>query len=269
MSGIVGSASSPTSSGAGHARRPVAAQRSLRRRLCHRRLPTAVLGLDHRAFRRANIHCLGPRCAWWDLLVFHRRERAPHCVEASFPSIPLHCQGLGLLLVPQPLHPLRALREQELEEAAATGEHASEDLRRATAGLRRCGLAAALQPPVLQLLRTLLALGFRLLAPLAVLRSGASRRSIVPQWASASSASTLAQVVVLAASTQLCGCFGPHRFHNADLGKVDPLRLPVACEPTEERNVVLRLLLRRPGQRLNEGSNNNNGKSSPCECMSG
>jgi len=114
-----------------------------------------------------------------------------------------------------------------------------------------------------------LALGFRLLAPLAVLRSGASRRSIAPQWASASSASTLAQVVVLAASTQLCGCFGPHRFHNADLGKVDPLRLPVACEPTEERNVVLRLLLRRPGQRLNEGSNNNNGKSSPCECMSG
>ena len=64
----------------------------------------------------------------------------------------------------------------------------------------------------------------------------------------------VAQVVVLAASTQLCGCFGPHRFHNADLGKVDPLRLPVACEPTEERNVVLRLLLRRPGQRPNEGA---------------
>ena len=75
MSGIVGSASSPTSSGAGHARRPVAGQRSLCRRLCHRRLPTAVLGLDHRAFRRANIHCLGPRCTWWDLLVFHRCER--------------------------------------------------------------------------------------------------------------------------------------------------------------------------------------------------
>ena len=145
MSGVVGSASSPTSSGAGHARRPVAAQRSLRRRLCHRRLPTAVLGLDHRAFRRANIHCLGPRCTWWDLLVFHRCERTPHCVEAHLRSIHLHCLGLGLLLVPQPLHPLRALREQELEEAAATGEHASEDLRRATAGLRRCGLAAALQ----------------------------------------------------------------------------------------------------------------------------
>ena len=144
MSGIVGSASSPTSSGAGHARRPVAGQRSLCRRLCHRRLPTAVLGLDHRAFRRANIHCLGPRCAWWDLLVFHRRERTPHCVEAHLRSIHLHCLGLGLLLVPQPLHPLRALREQELEEAAAAGEHASKDLRRAAAGLRRCGLAAAM-----------------------------------------------------------------------------------------------------------------------------
>ena len=97
--------------------------------------------------------------------------------------------------------------------------------------------------------------GLRLLAPLAVLRSGASRRSIAVQRASASSASTLAQVgVVLAAPPQLCGCFGPHCFHDADLGKVDPLRLPVACEPTEERNVVLRLLLRRPGQRPNEGA---------------
>ena len=90
MSGVVGSASSPTSSGAGHARRPVAAQRSLRRRLCHRRLPTAVLGLDHRAFRRANIH---RRCTRWNLLLLHLRERAPHCVEASFPSIHLHCQN--------------------------------------------------------------------------------------------------------------------------------------------------------------------------------
>ena len=197
MSGVVGSASSPTSSGAGHARRPVAAQRSLRRRLCHRRLPTAVLGLDHRAFRRANIHCLGPRCAWWDLLVFHRRERTPHCVKAHLRSIHLHCFGFGLLLVPQPLHPLRALREQELEEAAAAGEHASKDLRRAAAGLRRCGLAAALQPPVLQLLRTLLALGFRLLAPLAVLRSGASRRPIAAQRVSASSRGRHAYMTLL------------------------------------------------------------------------
>ena len=249
------SASLPTSVGVGHARR------SPCRRLRHCRLPTAVspsscrrrciAGLDRHAFRRANIH---RRCTRWNLLLLHLRERTPHCVEARFPGIHRHCLGLGLLLVPQPLHPLRALREQELEEAAAAGEHASKDLRRAAAGLRRCGLAVALQPPVLQLLRTLLALGFRLLAPLAVLRSGASRRSIAVQRASASSASTLAQVgVVLAAPPQLCGCFGPHCFHDADLGKVDPLRLPVACEPTEERNIVLRLLLRRPGQRPNEG----------------
>ena len=96
------------------------------------------------------------------------------------------------VLVPQPLHPLRAPRPPGAG-ARRSGRNRRarercEDLRRATAGLRRCGLAAALQPPVLQLLRTLLALGFRLLAPLAVLRSGASRRSIAVQRASASSA---------------------------------------------------------------------------------
>jgi hypothetical protein len=135
-----GSASLPTSVGVGHARR------SPCRRLRHCRPPTAIspsscrrrciAGLDRHAFRRANIH---RRCTRWNLLLLHLRERTPHCVEARFPGIHRHCLGLGLLLVPQPLHPLRALREQELEEAAATGEHASEDLRRATAGLRRCG----------------------------------------------------------------------------------------------------------------------------------
>jgi hypothetical protein len=48
---------------------------------------------------------------------------------------------------------------EELPEAAAAGEHARQNFRRAAAHLRRRGLAATLQLFVLQLLDTLPTLG--------------------------------------------------------------------------------------------------------------